>query len=88
MSFTPPGDLSPLFDRPKPGLPVTQGRLTAFNADTLANTVEVAGQPLLDLAVLHDAVSSLAADRTVLLVALGSEYVIVGRVRTPPEQEE
>ncbi|OLL69833.1 hypothetical protein Ae168Ps1_6390c [Pseudonocardia sp. Ae168_Ps1] len=88
MSFTSPGDLAPLFAQPSPGLPVTQGRLTAFNADTLANTVEVTGQPLTDLAVLHDAISSLAAGRTVLLVALGKEYVIAGRLRTPPEQEE
>lgn len=83
MSFIPPSSLVPLFAAPDVARVAIQGRLTAWNPTTRANTVEVLGENRINLPVLSSAEATLAADVTVMLIPVGSTHIIAGRIRVP-----
>lgn len=78
-------DLAPLLAAaPTAGVGYRQGLVTAYNPDTGANTVQVAGAALADLPFLNsgDAIAIRAGD-TVLLLTLGGSWFILGRIIAP-----
>ncbi len=82
-AYVPPGSLVPLFAAAPLVREAIQGRLTAWNSVTRANTVEVLGEDRVNLPVLSSAEATLAADVTVLLIPLGPSHIIAGRIRVP-----
>lgn len=77
-----------LFDPPPTGgaqpLLYRQGIVTAFNAVTLQNTVNVGGTPCVDLPLLGVAeADTLTAGSVVGLMWTGTEYAIIGRLVRP-----
>lgn len=83
--FDPPDSLVPLLAdaRTRTGGAPIQGRLTAWDAATRANTVQVLGQDRTNLPVLAPAEATLAAPCTVLLIPFGPTHLIAGRIRVP-----
>lgn len=82
MSYVPSGSLVPLFPSSGAARPNVQGRLTAWNGTTRANTVEVGGVARTNVPVLGT--PTLTAPCSVLLIPFGSsEYLIADRIYTP-----
>lgn len=82
MSYIPRGSLVPLFPADSGARGNVQGKLTAWNAGTRANTVEVGGVARTNVPVLGT--PTLSAPCSVLLVPFGSsEYLILDRIYTP-----
>lgn len=80
MSYVPGGSLVPLFPAGPGARQNQQGKLTAWNSGTAANTVEVGGAVRTDLPVLGT--PTMTAPCSVLLIPFGStQYVIAGPIR-------
>jgi hypothetical protein len=77
-------DLTPLFDTGQPGVRFRQGTVTAWNASTGANTIDVAGGTLTNVSILNTGEAiALKAGHVVGLLGQGSTWFIIGRI-TPP----
>jgi hypothetical protein len=77
-------DLSPLFTGGADAVRFRQGTITAWNASTGANTIDVAGGTLTDVPILNTGEAiALKAGHIVGLLAFGSAWFILGRI-TPP----
>lgn len=81
--FVASGDLTPLFPDAQAPFRLIQGRLTAWDAGTLANTVTVFGQPRSNLPILDQAVTGMSAGITVVLAPFGTTYLIIDKIRVP-----
>lgn len=80
-----PDDLTALLtpSRQAP-LSATQGFLTAWNAVTHANTVEVDGGELFNLPVVFTAdLAALSAGTLVLLLRVRNTYYVLGKITYP-----
>lgn len=66
-----------------PYRPLMSGRVTAWNATTLANTTVVGGTEWPDLPVCTAAIASIVAGTTVLVAPFEDGYVIVDKLRIP-----
>ncbi len=77
-------DLTNLFRAPAASSPFRQGRIVSFNSATGANTVEVAGAVLTNLALLNsgEAVLYQPGD-AVILVKYAASWAILGRIFVP-----
>lgn len=80
--YVDPSSIVPLFAESN-GATIQQGRLTAWDSSTRANTVVVQSQNRVNLPVLQSAEATLSAPCTVLLLPFGRSYIIVGRIRVP-----
>jgi hypothetical protein len=77
-------DLSPLFKPSGDAVRFRQGTVTAWDANTGSNTVEVAGGTLTDVPILNTGEAiALKAGHIVGLLAFGQSWFILGRI-TPP----
>lgn len=82
MSYVPGGSLVQLFPGGSSARQNTQGKLTAWNSGTGANTVEIGNAEFTNVPVLGT--PTMTAPCTVLLLPFGSsQYVIAGPIRTP-----
>ena len=77
-------NLAPLFAPGPDAVRFRQGTITAWNASTGANTIDVAGGTLTDVSILNTGEAiALKAGHVVGLLAFGSTWFILGRI-TPP----
>lgn len=77
-------NLATLFDAGQPGVRFRQGTILTWNANTGANTVDLAGGTLTNVPILNTGEAiALKAGHIVGLLGQGSAWFIVGRV-TPP----
>jgi hypothetical protein len=77
-------NLAPLFDPGEPAVRFRQGTITAWDAATGSNTVDVAGGTLTDVPILNTGEAiALKAGHVVCLLGQGMSWFIIGRV-TPP----
>lgn len=83
MTYDPRDNLVPLLGGPRGAYRLIQGRMTAWNAGTLASTVLVNGEARVDLPILDDAIAAMGVDITVLLAPLGTGHIILGKIRVP-----
>lgn len=83
MSFVDPSSIVPLFDPATSRNLFLQGRLTAWDGATHANTVTITGFDRTNLPVLASAVATLTAPSTVLLIPFGATYLIAGAILQP-----
>lgn len=86
--FDPPDSIVPLLSgaadaRTRAAGGPIQGRLTAWDSVTRANTVQVLGENRTNLPVLAPAEATLVAPCTVLLIPFGPTHLIAGRIRVP-----
>jgi hypothetical protein len=77
-------NIAPLFDPGEPAVRFRQGTITAWNAATGSNTIDVAGGTLTDVPILNTGEAiALKAGHVVCLLGQGMSWFIIGRV-TPP----
>lgn len=77
-------NLAPLFGGGMPGVRFRQGTILTWNAETGANTVDLAGGTLTDVSILNTSEAiALKQGHVVGLIGQGSTWMILGRV-TPP----
>lgn len=77
-------DLSTLFDSGQPGVRFRQGTISTWNANTGANTIDLAGGTLTDVPMLNTGEAvALKAGHVVGLLGQGSTWFIIGRVTLP-----
>lgn len=78
-------DLAPLLaDKGLPGVGFRQGKVVSFNANTGANTIDVAGTALVDVPMLNSGEAvALKAGHVVGLLTFKSSWWILGRVTVP-----
>lgn len=77
-------DLAPLFDKGSPAVRFRQGTITAWDASTGQNTIDVGGGTLTDVPILNTGEAiALKAGHVVCLLGQGMSWFILGRV-TPP----
>ena len=80
-------DTAPLFDQAGPGVRFRQGTITAWNAATGQNTVDVANGTLTDVPILNTGEAiALKAGHVVGLLGQGMTWFIIGRI-TPASDE-
>jgi hypothetical protein len=78
-------DLAPLLAaRPAPAVGMRQGTVVAWNAGTLANTIDVGGATLENVPVLDQPTNaSIVPGDAVTILTLGPSWLIIGRVIVP-----
>lgn len=65
------------------GFELIQGRVQAWDAGTLANTVSLLGSVRENLPLLNSAVADMAVGITVVMAPMGTTLLIIGKVRVP-----
>lgn len=77
-------NLAPLFGGGQPGVRFRQGTVLTWNADTGANTIDLAGGTLTNVPILNTGEAiALKAGHVVGLLGQGSAWFIVGRITMP-----
>lgn len=77
-------DLSTLFDSGQPAVRFRQGTITAWDANSGTNTVDLAGGTLTNVPILNTGEAiALKAGHVVVLMGLGLSWFIIGRVTAP-----
>lgn len=77
-------NLAPLFAAGQPGVRFRQGTVTAWDASTGANTIDLAGGTLTNVPILNTGEAiALKAGHVVGLLGQGSAWFIVGRITLP-----
>lgn len=77
-------DLAPLFDTGGPGVRFRQGTVLTWNANTGANTIDLAGGTLTNVPIINTGEAiALKAGHVVGLLGQGSTWFIVGRITLP-----
>ena len=77
-------NLAPLFDKGAPGVRFRQGTVLTWDAETGANTIDLAGGTLTNVPILNTGEAiALRAGHVVGLLGQGSAWFIVGRITMP-----
>lgn len=79
-----PGDLTPFLERQPPApFTILQGILTAWNAGTLANTVDLGGGiTQTDMSIVGDP-AALTVNDPVMVLLSNTRYFILGAISQP-----
>lgn len=81
-------NLAPLFDQGPSGARIRQGTILTWNAETGANTVDLAGGTLVNVPILNTGEAiALKAGHVVGLLGQGSTWFILGRVTVPGDPQ-